>query len=104
MAYKQNWNPATKGTKQEVFDALMKELVEYTDNRYVVSFESDDGGSHFVAKVERNEDDTTGYKKPFPPGKYMGWRVLKVSVPSGYLEVFYNQDGTKRTTRRADDD
>jgi len=104
MAYKQNWDPSSKGTKKEVFEALMKETVEYTDNRFVVSFESDDGGSHIVLRVERNEDDTTGYKKTFPAGSYMGWRVLKVSVPSGYLEVFYNDDGTKRTTKRADDD
>jgi len=93
-----------KASKKEVFDTLMKEAVDFTDNRYVVCFESDDTGSHIALKVEKNEDDTTGFKK-FPDwGKYMGWRLLKINVPSGYLDVFYNQDGTKKSTKRPDDD
>jgi hypothetical protein len=104
MAYKQNWDPANKATKEDLFDTLMKEATEYTDNRYMVTFESDDGGVHAVLKVERNEDDTTGFKVLPELGNYMGWRLLKINVPHGYLDVFYNEDGTKRPTKRADDD
>ena len=92
-----------KAPQKEVFTALMKEAVEYTDNTFIVCFESDDTGMHVVLKVERNEDDTSGFKKFPDVSKYMGWRLMCVHVPKGYLHVFYNADGSKNETKNQDD-
>ena len=104
MAYKQNWNPEGKGTRKEIIASLYKDVVEWTDNNFIVTHESDDGGSHISVHIERNEDDTTGLKGRPPFNSYRGWRVLFLNVPKGYLAAFYNPDGTKRETRRTDDE
>ncbi len=103
MAYEQNWNPKNKGTKKEVIAALHKDAVEWTDNKFIVTSESDDGGAHFVLHIERNSDDTTGLKDRPPFNKYMGWRVLFLNVPEGYLSAFYNPDGSPKKNKSRDE-
>mgnify|MGYP003632345683 CR=1 FL=1 len=87
-----------KASKTEVRKSLMEDGVEHTDNRFIVSFEVDDGGPHVVFRVERRDSGSPTWKKEFPI-KYKGWRLLTISHPEGYLELFFNQDGTKRVTR-----
>lgn len=96
------WADSKKASRQQVRDSLMKDGVEHTDRRFLVSFETDDGGSHVVFRVERSDDpDEPTWKKLFPI-KYMGWRLLTISVPEGHLELFYNPDGTRRRSARDD--
>ena len=92
------WN-GPKASKKDTREALMKELVTITNNAFTVAFESDGAGPHVVAYVERNPESD---ESPFPgflPEKFMGWRVLRISVPHGYIPLFYNLDGTKRVTQ-----
>ena len=92
-----------KAPEKEVREALMKAAVDITDNRFTVTFESDDTGKHAVVYIERNPDDTRGFDERID-GKFMGWRVLHMNVPNGYIPAFFNEDGTKSSTKRADDD
>ena len=92
------YDAEAKGERAKVREAIMKALVEITDNQFAVAFESDDGGTHVCVRIERNPDDTIGYTERIE-GKIMGWRVIHMNVPDGYLRVFYNDDGTKRITK-----
>ena len=98
MAYKYNWDAASKASKKEVIASLYKDAVEWTDNNFVITSESDDGGGHIVLRIERKEDDSSGLKEDPPFNQYMGWRVIFLSVPPGYLEVFYDKDGSKKSS------
>ena len=106
MAYKKNWNPDHKATKDELRSALMGMIPEITDNAFTVSFASDDGGHHAVIISERDENsDESPYKdlNAIPSG-FMGWRILKMHVPDGYIAVFYNEDGSRTKTKSRDDE
>ena len=105
MAYKHNWNPSTKATKKELREALMQIATELTDTQFTVTFQSDDGGHHAVIVAEREEGSE---ESPFKnldalPRGFMGWRIIKLHVPAGYISVFYNEDGTKSVTKTRDD-
>ena len=91
-----------KASKKELRTALYKNGVEWTDNKFIVAFESDDCGNHVVIKVERNTDDTTGLKDRPDTRRYMGWRYMFLSVPEGYLSAFYNPDGSEKTSKSHD--
>ena len=104
MAYKENWDPSHKATKQELREVLMSIAPDLTDNRFVITFASDDGGHHAVIVSERDPDSE---QSPFKnssvlPSGFMGWRVLRLHVPHGYIPVFYNQDGTRTVTKSND--
>ena len=92
-----------KAPEKEVREALMKAAVDITDNRFTVTFESDDTGKHACLYIERNPDDTCGFDERMDT-KFMGWRVIHMNVPDGYIPVFFNEDGSKTTTKRVDDD
>ncbi len=92
-----------KAPKDEAHKALMEKGAEVTDNRYVVSFESDDTGTHMVLRVERNPDGSTGIRKELMETKFMGWRVVYVNVPDDYIKYFYNDNGTRKVTKMAND-
>jgi len=77
-----------KAPKEEAEAALMKDMVEYTDNRFWVRFESDDTSTHLTAIIESKHNATSSLfklKKPLP-AKYMGWRLIVKSVPPNYIE------------------
>ena len=78
-----------KAPKEEAAKALMKELVDCTDNRYYTRFESDGTGAHICAYVETaHTKDPSKFKwnKQLPP-KFMGWRLVRIFVPVGYIDV-----------------
>ena len=43
MAYKQNWK-SDKISAKEAVELLMREAADYTNNRYTVQVQTDDGG------------------------------------------------------------
>jgi len=73
-----------KADKKETKKALTKELVDCTDGAFAVRFESDGAGHHVVAYVERDTQGEFEWKKCLPP-KFMGWRIVKIFVPYGYI-------------------
>ena len=82
-----------KATEEEVRDALMKALPDVTENMFTVSFESDCNGTHVCCLVENYPNDKN--KNPYSEGhwqvitpKFLGWRVVKKTVPYGYISVF----------------
>tara|TARA_A100001391_G_scaffold56702_1_gene34674 strand:+ start:158 stop:478 length:321 start_codon:yes stop_codon:yes gene_type:complete len=92
-----------KAPKDEARKALMEKGAEVTDNRYIVSFESDDTGSHMVLRVERNLDGTSGIRKEFMETKFLGWRVVYMNVPDDYIKWFFNDNGTRKVTQSANE-
>ena len=75
--------------KEEAVEALMKELVDCTNNRFYARFESDGTGAHLCAIVEtpKSQDRSKfSWKKQLPP-KFMGWRLLRIFVPIGYIDT-----------------
>jgi len=81
-----------KAPEQEAIKALMTELVECTDNTFTVRKESDDSGNHLGVYVEKNNpNENVGFiwKKILPP-KFMGWRVIIMFCPIGYIKGVLN--------------
>lgn len=78
-----------KAPKDEAVKALMSELVDCTDCRFYVRPESDGTGAHLSAYVEttHTKDTTKFVWKREPPHKFMGWRVIKMFVPIGYINI-----------------
>jgi len=101
VAYKQNWNPDDKPSEKEMIAYLMKRMPDIVDTAFLVTGKSDDGGRHIVAMAERDENDNSPWKEGWndPPLSERGWRVIAMNVPTGYLEVFYNEDGSRRVTK-----
>ena len=95
------YDMGTKGDKAEVRKLLMDRAVDITNNQFAVVFGSDDCGTHVCLYVERNPDDTVGFTNRLDGKVIMGWRVIYMNVPDGYLRVFFNDDGTKRVTKEA---
>ena len=75
-----------KSSKEDVEDALHETCIVNWDTEYRVLFQSDDGGNHvtvaFEGKVPLESKDLL--RSPF-----MGWRLVRLVVPNGYLGVFY---------------
>ena len=95
-----------KAPKKETREALMGLLVDNTPNRFTVRFDSDDGGGHVVAIIERNPGESCDGLSPYDnwqdrPMKFMGWRVLYMHVPDGYIDVFFDADGNYKITAEA---
>jgi hypothetical protein len=78
-----------KAPKEEAVKALMKEIADWTDNRYHARFESDGTGPHICAIVEtEHRSDTTKFIwKVEPPDMFMGWRLIRVFVPITYIDT-----------------
>jgi len=75
----------SKGTKEEVDDALHEICITEWDTEYRVLWKDDDGGNHVVVAFEGvPENCHEKLKSPF-----MGWRLIKLNVPEGYLKVFH---------------
>jgi hypothetical protein len=84
------WNKGEKADKKEAIEGLMQELVKVTDTPFAAKAESDDAGSHLVAYIERNEDDSIPDKYDLPE-KFLGWRLLVVHVHEGYIKYVMNR-------------
>lgn len=77
-----------KAPREEAIKELMNQLIEHTDDRYWVRFESDDTSNHITAIIETvHSSDTIKFKlkKPLPP-KFMGHRLIVKLVPINYIE------------------
>tara|TARA_B100001564_G_C20045230_1_gene405045 strand:- start:46 stop:327 length:282 start_codon:yes stop_codon:yes gene_type:complete len=77
-----------KAPKPETKEALMRELVNCTDDTFHVRFDSD-GAGHMVCvyvEAEHERRDPYEWKKLVPP-KFMGWRVVKIFVPPDYIKA-----------------
>jgi len=83
------WKDSEKVDKKEAIEALMHEMHKYTDTRFQVKAEQDDTGTHLVAYIERNLDDSIPDKRDLPP-KFLGWRVITVHVHEGYVNYVMN--------------
>ena len=80
-----------KAPQKEVYGALMKELVDCTDDAFDVKFGGDGAGAHATVYVEASQDrrDPYDWKKRLPP-KFMGWRIVIVFVPPTYINEILN--------------
>ena len=102
MAYQLNWNPDGKPSEKDMKAYLNYIAPDLVDTQFMVTAESDDGGRHMVimAEWDDNEESPWGDASKNIDGK--GWRVIRMTVPQGYLRVFYNHDGTRRVTKEHD--
>jgi len=96
----------TKATKKEIKGGLMTLATENTPNRFNVKFDSDGSGPCAVLMVERDKGEDSNGRSPFNswtmmPAKYMGWRVVFLHVPHGYIDTFYDADGNYKVTADA---
>ena len=75
-----------KATKEEVEDKLHDICITNWDTEFRVLWQSDDGGHHVVVAFEGEvpPDSKELLKSPF-----MGWRLIRMKVPEGYLGVFH---------------
>jgi len=102
MAYKYNWDSDEKPPEKEMIAYLTTIVPDLVETAFLVCGASDDGGRHIVMMAESTDcddvcspwaDDSTAHID------YRGWRLMRVTVPDGYLQVFYNTDGSKRKTK-----
>jgi hypothetical protein len=80
-----------KSDKDEAVKKLMMHTAGVFDGRFTVRFESDDGGTHIVLILER--DEPSQKLEPFLADtlaggkKWMGWRYIIKKVPPGYIDA-----------------
>ena len=80
-----------KVSEAEVISAAMKIMPDLTNQKFWCYVKSDDGGSHLVCAVERNDSgksDVNGHL----PNNFMGWRSVILSVPSNYIDTFLKEN------------
>ena len=83
-----------KSSPKEVIDGAMKLALELTDQRFKCYISSDDGGSHLVCAIERDEYDVSDIKGHLP-SNFMGWRSVILSVPNNYIDIFLDNKSDK---------
>ena len=84
------WNDE-KAPKDEARKGLMEYIAEIWEDRFTVTFHSDDGGFHIQAVLEFDDTEElmeTELRSKFP-AKFMGWRMVVLKVPRGHIDVFY---------------
>tara|TARA_B100000902_G_C26581340_1_gene561326 strand:+ start:197 stop:460 length:264 start_codon:yes stop_codon:yes gene_type:complete len=75
-----------KAAKADIDDALNELCIVEWDTEFRVLFQSDDMGEHAVVAFEGEVPVDSKDKIKTP---YMGWRVIRMQVPEGYLSAFY---------------
>ena len=75
-----------KAPKTEVDDALHEICITKWDTEFRVLFHSDDMGDHVVVAFE---DKVPTDSKDILRTPFMGWRLVRLEVPVGYLATFY---------------
>ena len=75
-----------KVQKIEVDDTLHEICITDWDTEFRVLFQSDDMGEHVVIAFEGSVPPDCKEKLRTP---FMGWRLVRLEVPEGYLEAFY---------------
>ena len=77
-----------KASEEDVKEALMKELPDYTDGAFYVRKENDDTCVHISVYIEKenpNQNTDFPWKKRLPP-KFMGWRLIIIFCPIGSVK------------------
>lgn len=75
-----------KASKETVEDAIHEICIVNWDTEYRVLFRSDDGGNHIVVAFE---GEVPPESKDILRSPFMGWRLVRLIVPEGYLSVFH---------------
>lgn len=75
-----------KAPKSDVDDALHDICISEWDTEFRVLFESDDMGEHIVVAFEGATPSDSKNKLRTP---FMGWRLVRMEVPEGYLSAFH---------------
>lgn len=75
-----------KSSSEEAIEALHEICIEQIGEEYRVLKKSDDGGNHLVVAFEKQAPPNV---HNLIPGSFMGWRVIILITPEGYLEVFH---------------
>tara|TARA_Y100000034_G_C6664187_1_gene291327 strand:+ start:50 stop:316 length:267 start_codon:yes stop_codon:yes gene_type:complete len=75
-----------KAPREEVEDKIHDICIVNWDTEFRVLWQSDDGGNHVVVAFEGEvpEDAKDELCSPF-----LGWRLIRMLVPEGYLAVFH---------------
>ena len=87
-----------KAPIQEVIKALRKEFKIWYPLDFVPKQATDDGGTHVVVFIEREEPNERleGWLlEVIPSGKYMGWRLIITKTPLGYIDLFIRKEKIK---------
>ena len=71
--------------KRDIENLVIADVIEMTEGAFDVSFESDDGGTHIQVSIEKH-DDAQKLTKHFLINQ-LGYRVLVLKVPPGYLDL-----------------
>ena len=75
-----------KSPFKNVEDVLHEICIMEIGEEYRILQQSDDGGNHIVVAFE---EQVPPVAKKYLTGSFMGWRLLIMTVPAGYLQVFY---------------
>ena len=75
-----------KASKSEVDDALNELCILKWDTEFRVLFQSDDMGEHAVVAFEGS---VPAASKEILRTPFMGWRLVRMKVPEGYLAAFH---------------
>ena len=81
-----------KAPKEDVEDKLHEICIADIGEEYRVLWQNDDGGLHIVVAFE---EEVPALAKQLIISPFMGWRLVKLITPQGYLEVFYPLDKMK---------
>jgi hypothetical protein len=79
-----------KAEKDEARKALMEFIADNWTERFTANFRSDDGGVHIQAVFEVDDPDEKlpGDIREKFGAKWMGWRLILLKVPHGYVDAF----------------
>jgi hypothetical protein len=104
MAYKYNWDSDEKPPEKEMIAYLTAMIPDLVETAFLVVGASDDGGRHLVMMAESTDCDDVCSPWSEASGYIddKGWRVMRMTVPDGYLGAFYNTDGSRRKTKARD--
>ncbi len=102
MAYKFNWDSDEKPPEKEMITYLTTVVPDLVETAFLVVAASDDGGRHIVMMAEWDESEQSPWSEASGYIDDKGWRVMRMTVPDGYLQAFYNADGTKRKIKERD--
>ena len=75
-----------KAPHDEVEDWITEICIENWDTEFRVLFQSDDMGNHVAVAFE---GEVPPESKDLLKTPFMGWRLVRLLVPEGYLGVFY---------------
>ena len=76
----------SKASFSEAEDVLHEICIADIGEEYRIFLKSDDGGNHIVVAFEEEVPELATQKITRP---FMGWRLIFLIVPEGYLQVFH---------------